>query len=260
MNYLDLVTDSQLYLPLQETSGTVASDASGHGRNGTLTYIDFTSDSVAGPRSWLPRALRKTAANLNAIVAVPDHPDLRGGQNWTVACWVTEEQTTVFPITKGTDSDNKDWMLARKVSSNADPLSVIIEKENFGNSAFASSALHTGNSWVHLVGTFEQSTGRLILYVNGQQADSNIYLGESDGSTAPVTLFRLDYQGETSYEGSIAGVGMWNRVLTDLEIRILYLGPSYPIGDIRGMSCVGGAEVGQIDSCGGVEAGHVNSI
>lgn len=222
-DYDDIVTDSQLFLPFQEDDGVTAFDASGNSRNGGLTALNFSTDSVAGPTSFLPRALRRTAAQSTAKVTVADHPDLRGGGRFTIACWVTLENGKVFPFTKGLDTNTKDWMLWRYEPGNANPLAAMVEN---GTGDYILSDSHPSGSWVHMAFSYDNATGDSRFYLNGQLAQQSTSANRSASTNAPITLFMLQYQTSPPYVGSIAGAGMWSKVLAPTEIDTLYNGPS----------------------------------
>ena len=227
MAYNDIIADAQLYLPLQEETGNIGFDASGNGRNLTLSGsgFNFANNSTAGPTNWLPRALEATGSS-SQVAEVPDHVDLRGGGQVSLCGWVDHRDEGYLDIaSKGTNFAEKDWSLG-------------VTGTNINATRQASFLAETGNTpvnptadivdgWLFVAATYDNATGVAILYINGVQVATETDAGKSPASTSPVALFRQQY-GTNSRNGAVAGIGMWNRILTPEEITALYQGPSKP--------------------------------
>ncbi len=248
MGYVEIVSEASGYWPLQELSGTTAVDASGNGHDGVLTSLDFASDSIAGPTNWLPNALYKSASNTTGKITVNDHVDLRGGGQVSLSAWLTvDESGTLFPIGKGVDSNRKDYVLLR----NTNGIGFLAEVNNSGYAVYSTSP---GSGWVHLAATYDNSSGETNVFINGLLVATDTDAGESDNSTAALSMFALGYQGATNYSGALAGVGMWNRLLTEVEIRHLYVGPIPDDESTIGIVNVEGNVTGQV-TVAGAESG-----
>lgn len=84
--------------------------------------------------------------------------------------------------------------------------------------------------WVDLAGTYDADTGRMSLYVNGEQICTRVVRGEirmdSQSATRPLVI-GAEVNGpdvdktENEFDGYIEEVRLYDRVLSDREIRTL---------------------------------------
>ena len=258
MNYDDIINDAQVYLPLQEASGTIAFDASENSRNGVLSGFSFDTNSTSGPTSWLPKSLETNG--ISQLVEIADHPDLRGGGQVSLCGWVKQNDEGHFDIiSKGTSYANKDWNLGRTGNDVVDDANKAMFLAEINNSG-VNPKYTVGGGWLHLASTYDNVTGLAILYVNGEQAATQTSAGRSDSSSSPVALFRQQYNTSNSRYGQVAGVGMWNRILTPLEVLTLYQGPIIALDQVVGKASSGGAICGQAVMHGLAEVGLVDSF
>src|SRR5207247_2156367 len=89
--------------------------------------------------------------------------------------------------------------------------------------ASASTTPVATNTWTHLVGTFDATTGAMSIYVNGALAGSGTNTSPWSG-TGPLTIGGLKQaNGTTSnfFTGSVANVQVYNRTLSASEASTL---------------------------------------
>jgi hypothetical protein len=206
---------------LDETDGTIASDASGNGHDGQLAGGTWISDARFGG------GLRLTAGE---AVAVPGFP--APAPNWTVSLWIrmSDEQRAsnnddVFTSILSTEifrsggwQINIDKRLAEPrfiLSYWSPPLMAYVEVE--------CSCGDTG-AWVHLAITVDVNTDRVTLYRNGTVADQENR--PSDIVPGDTTLYfgRWNMDGRFLH-GDLDDVAIWQRALTPEEVIVLTTHP-----------------------------------
>lgn len=224
-DYNTIVDDAAGYWPLQETSGTTAVDSTGNGNDGTLSGLSFASDSVAGPTSFLPNALHATGTTQKRVT-IDDDPTLRGGQDFSLCAWakrIPDLDGNFYFISKGSVSFRRDYGLSWAHPSNN--VTFTTEENNDGIDL---SHSYDSNNWSFITSTWNESTRLASLYIDGSLVNSGTSSYGSYSGTNAILLFGVGWNGDNTFgrEGSLAGVGMWNGVLTPEEITTLYAGPS----------------------------------
>jgi hypothetical protein len=212
---------------LDETAGSIASDASGNGHDGALK----------GSPSWVAA---KTGNGIRLdgttqYVDIPDSPTLRLEGSWTIATWVqlsalpaTTKMYTLLAKTDG--AGNETYSL--RVDNNYGQFGVTAPGSFVAQFATATAtdvyALITppsidAGAWYWLAGTWDASSGQLALYVDGQLAASvtsskvpttgsgqDFLIGDNAGHLAQYTPGILD------------DVRIYDRALTAGELAMLF--------------------------------------
>lgn len=203
--------------PMNEGSGQVVHDYSGHGNNGML---GSTPSSDSNDPSWIKGVFLGSALRFDGLddfVTIPDSGSLRP-QKLTVAAWV-----------RGTETPGAYRYIVSKGAINCDTGSFGLYTAAGGGIAFyiADSANHYfvspeygravwDGSWHNVAGTFDGQTIRL--YVDGVQIgtgtpapaaiDYSLPIGDSEfgnypGSCSPALTFA----------GDVDGVQIWSQAL-----------------------------------------------
>lgn len=81
----------------------------------------------------------------------------------------------------------------------------------------SSSIVNTGN-WIHVAATWKQSTGQMILYINGIQEDANTGSTVTRSAPGRITFGEIQTNGNR-FNGTIDEVRIWNVVRTQSEIQ-----------------------------------------
>jgi hypothetical protein len=203
---------------LDETSGTVAADASGAGRTATLTGgAGWTAGRVGG-------ALTTNGSTGYASV---NGPVLRTDRSFTVGAWVRLRSgyPTTTPLTAvsqdGTAASG--FVLSFRPSDN---------KWSFGmaggdNSATGYNeavAFHTplAGTWTHLTGVYDADTGQLRVYVDGElsgvgthatpwHAGAGLQIGRSRSGTSLTGFWPGEVDDVRVYQGVVddATIAAW---------------------------------------------------
>jgi len=76
--------------------------------------------------------------------------------------------------------------------------------------------------WIHVVGMIDAMVETTSIYKNGEWRNTNSYAGIIDPAhgTAPLRVGTRDFA--SFFQGALAEVRVWNRLLSDEEIRELY--------------------------------------
>jgi RHS repeat-associated protein len=79
------------------------------------------------------------------------------------------------------------------------------------------------NTWYHLVGTYDATTGTMTFYVNGTQVGTNTDTTPF-AAPGPLTIGRDEWNGSNSnyFGGSISDVKVYQRVLSPAEVAALH--------------------------------------
>ncbi|MEV4373734.1 LamG domain-containing protein [Nonomuraea sp. NPDC049637] len=201
---------------LDEPEGTAtASDDTGNGRDLTLgggASFGEPGRLLPGPDGRSRGALRLDSADDRA--ARPDFMDT--GTSFAVSAWVKLAR-------KGADGDvvaqpggaNRAFSLS--YDAGADRWAMTVTSRDAAGAAAAtarSATVPRAGVWTHLTGVHDAATKKVHLYVNGALEGSATASGSWDASG--------DFQvGGGSFDGAVAEVQAWNRVVADTEAAAL---------------------------------------
>ena len=222
----DLSSDLVGWWKLDETSGTVAADSSGNGRNGTVAGTaswnsgdGFTfsgGSSSSGNAISLPNNLLSGLDNVTVDFDVWVDPSLSG--NWfmfNLGNLATYPNGTGYLFVTGKDASSR--------------FRATIAENGFATeqSAHRAGGLSTG-VWKHvtysLTGGTVAAPGSSKLYEDGILVASNAsittkpsLIGEPNGTTTRNFLGRSAYAGDQSFKGRLRDVRVYSRALTAAE-------------------------------------------
>ena len=206
---------------LDEGSGTVAADSSGHGDNGT----------VLGGATWVPGRLGSALSfdGVTGRVQVTGSPSLEPTAAVTVSAWVKHAGSPgdySYVLAKGATA-----CIAPSYGLYSGPnggLEFVVAKNRtvYARSPDAGTRVWDG-SWHFAVGTFDGTTIRL--FVDGREVGSGTpYVGRLEYQLPDSNdLFIGDYPGCTTmttpgmhyhFVGNIDEVSVWSRALTPAEV------------------------------------------
>lgn len=217
-----LDTDLVLHLKLDETTGSVAVDASGLGHDGTLQgFADspWTTGIVGGAI-----ALNPDGAAGDDVVLVPDDGtfDFSASMEFSLSAWVnapaTQEAGAAI-LCKGTGAGNEQFCLDAVPAfrffgwTGAQPPVYVLQ-----------SSITPDETWQHVAGVFSRSLNRLKLYVDGVEAASgmppaSIVQNSHEISVGSRQLNNTVY--DLNLQGAIDDVRVYRRALTPREIKSL---------------------------------------
>jgi hypothetical protein len=213
-------TGPVLALSFNEADGTVATDASGNGNNGTISG----ATRVSGPTGF-GTALSFDGAH--SIVNIPHSVSLALSTGMTLDAWVN-------PSANAGATPNGGWrtvimkersttglsyaLYGNDGNSNASRPAAYIRNGGVDKEATAGPALPIG-VWSHLAATFDGAAIRL--YVNGVLRSTTPASGTIAASTAPLRIGGnnvFSTPGTEFFAGLIDDVRIYNRALSAAEI------------------------------------------
>jgi hypothetical protein len=190
-----------------ETSGTVASDSSGNGNNGTL------NGGITRVAGRLGGAL--DLDGVNGYVDCGNAAIFDLTDQVTLAVWVNTRdmgngQHNPY-ITKG---DHSYAIKGHQWGS----IEFYIYSGGWRTCTMPAGASFNGE-WHHLAGTFDGT--QLLLYLDGEQQSRTPFTGAIDTRTFNVNIGRNDENQDRLYEGLIDDARIYNRALSAAEIKKL---------------------------------------
>jgi hypothetical protein len=222
----DLATDLVGWWKLDETTGTVAADSSGNGRNGTVT----------GTASWNSGdgfTFNGGANGGGNAVKLPDNL-LSGLDNVTVDfdVWVDPNlsgNNFIFNLGNTAAWPNGTGYLFVTDKDSSSQLRATIAENGFGTEQSASGAGGlTRGTWKHVTYSITGGTavapGQAHVYEDGVLVASNTDLttkpsliGTPDGTTTHNYLGRSAYPDDQSFQGKLRDFRIYSRALTGAE-------------------------------------------
>jgi hypothetical protein len=202
---------------LDETTGTIAADSSGHDLNGTL---------FGGPL-WQPTGGKLNGAlqfdGVNDYVDCGNDPSLNITSQITVAAWVK-------PVDASSGLRNKQmigkggwgyYLQQAKWDSGEHLVEFVIHDGDwYGAGTFITSSFD--GQWHHLAGAYDGA--RIKLYIDGQLKTTTDHVGRIDTSAASVNIGRVSDWPDNCFGGTIDDARIYNRALSAQEIQQCMLG------------------------------------
>jgi hypothetical protein len=189
-------------------SGTVISDISGNGLNGTMSNITYTNPYFSYNGS-------------SSQISIPDNALLEPGSgDWSIEFWVnyTAFGSSMILIAKTDGGNSQDWGYGLRTSGVG---SVFMEIGNGTSSLQSPSTGLTINTWYQVVGVWTNvATNSFALYVNGNLVGSNSHSYTSvKNTTSPLYIGSFNGGQFGQWLNGIMGVvRMYNKSLSGVEI------------------------------------------
>ena len=198
-----------------------ANDESGNGNNGAVNGATLTVDRFGN------NGKAYSFDGVNDFINFSSNTSFNILSDVTISCW----SKTISNI-----SSQQQLIWFGDSQSGKDPYSVAINSNNYfyfrrdvasGTTIRQINSLSTFNSnYYHIVGTYNSSTNRMKIYINGLIQDSVNADYSINYTTQNMYLnFGVANNGtQQFYKGSLDDIGIWNRALTQQEITNLYNG------------------------------------
>jgi len=197
------------YWTLDEMSGTVAYDSSGHNHHGSLENMGTGNIGFTGK---IGMAMRFDG--LDDQISIPDNSDLRLNNNWSISCWykrISFINTDPGIFVKGASNTVDGYLFWYNAAGE------IIHKRN-NNQNFNPDGMLLDNLWVHLVFTYNDNTNEISAFKNGQFHSSTIIDYGVNTGTGILYLGRGDQYGNAYLDD----VRIYNKVLDPVQIQAIY--------------------------------------
>jgi len=203
----ELIDDIVAYYRLDETNGTIAEDVAGS-NDGTVNDPRVFDSETAG--------IINTGADFTQGT---DQIDLGTFDvpNITVSVWINRSNDASAQIIVAKDTNphtEGDWFL-----QTGENIAFGIRIDNSFRSVI--SSLPTPDQWHHVVGSYDGSIVKM--YINGTEVGNLSYSGTIADNMDTIYIGRRGFVGAVDfYNGVIDEVGIWNRVLSEVEVAELY--------------------------------------
>lgn len=206
------------YWAFEENTGLSAFDSSGKNLTGTLTNMDAATDWVLGRRG---KALDFDGGN--DYVELGNVANVNSNSSISISAWIKADSLTSYGLIVGKDTTNRSYSLAVNPGA-TDRLWVFMEGvsgyQQGGSSIILPRALNTG-AWEHIVFTYDQANQRMKAYLNGVLTN-NIAASGAMTTTSGSLQIGAGTGGFSYFDGIIDEVRIYDRAISDNEVRILY--------------------------------------
>ncbi|MFC2095150.1 LamG-like jellyroll fold domain-containing protein [Candidatus Bipolaricaulota bacterium] len=205
------------YWELNEGSGSIASDSSGNGNNGTVVGASWgTSTDGSGALSF---------DGVNDYVSVPDDASLDVTSGLTVEAWVKLDVTGLnYIVDKRTNGANG-WGF--KVKDNARTLQAFV-----GNGSSICIVNSTGTipvgEWVHVAFTYDTGTRLLEVYIDGVLSGQTTCTVSSIATNSGVLRIGAAFVSGYTFDGMMDEVRVTGEALEAGEFNLIPTGPTPP--------------------------------
>lgn len=206
------------YYRLGETAGTTMLDSSGFKRNGTYgTSVTLNAAGLVAEDTDTAAAFTSTANSVSTV---------------NYASWMDLTQITVAAIIRPTNVLNEGTIVSRLNYSQGygpayswsmavanNQLFVQVFCDNTGNNArFSYSGVElSANKTYHVA--FSYSGTQLKIWIDGRLVHTAAHVGVLTTGTEPIRIGRTGSTTTARYQGTIDEVAIYNRVLTDAEMK-----------------------------------------
>ena len=205
-----------IWLKLDETSGTTATDSSGNGNDGTLTYMsgnEWTAGQIDG-------ALELDGSN--DYVNVGDAASLDITDAITVTAWIKPNASQSGYKRLIEKHYASSWYFG--YSSGANGLSTYI---NGGQRALTSTGILTVGEWKHVAFTYDKDAGgtdEVKIYLNGAVRATGNYSSAIGTDNRDIAIGRYKYGSGYAFNGSIDDVRIYNSARSAEDVAIILAG------------------------------------
>jgi len=210
-------------------------DGSGSGHDGSLINGALRSgDSVCGNHSL---SLDTTSRQ---YVEIPTAPSLERTERFTLAAWVkpTDPTPNRAVIAKQTSESSNSFAL--RVHNGVATVGGTGTVYNVGpfNTGAGGTMEVDANTWTHVAGSWDSSTGEWRVYVNGVLDVTTVDArgGQLDRGSGPLRI-GYEFGAAQTFDGLIDDVRMYGRALSADEVALLFESRVGCVGACVGADC-----------------------
>jgi hypothetical protein len=158
-------------------------------------------------------------------------PSISTTSSYSVSAWVNLSSTASYATAVGQDAtSNSAFFLQYDAGDNRWSFAHTVGDGGTTPIHANSSAPPVLNTWTHLVGVYDSTSGSMTLYVNGA-AQGTATDTAPFASIGPLSIGRSKYQGADAdfFPGQISDVQLYQRVLTPAEIGTITYAATIPL-------------------------------
>ena len=208
------------YWKFDEGSGVTAVDSSGIGNHGLIVNATYTGDDIPPQAlSGYSLVFSSTWGNAHSYVTISDNSSLRPSSGLALAAWV-----------KAGNYEGRMRTVISKQYGDSTADSFVLWYHDDGNLWFDVGGVGhitivqpPANEWHHIVAAYNGSL--MQLYVDGVEKLSSVATGSIPYDTNPVLIGadsnQADHTPDAGWNGTIDGVLIYNRALSQAEITAL---------------------------------------
>ena len=222
----------------------IAADSSGHRHHGTLTKGAWWSSGPDGSRFAGQKVLELDGKN-GYVILPPNLPILRGVRACSLSVWVRPDTLpavkprSIVSLSQFSKTGPTRWSRAAVLLVQGIVEVVGMPRDTGRRDGFSMSRrtttrttvrLITIGKWHHIVALIDYAGDRITVYVDGlaRATDRPVVFPASVTPDTPSTcgaLGKQDDGSDPSFDGRLADVRVYNRLLTPSEVRALYALP-----------------------------------
>jgi len=199
------------YYTLDESSGTVAHDLSGYGRDATLANGPSWTTGIIGG------ALSFNGVNTYAIASTS--PNL-SGTDFTLAAWVYPQSANNNVILAKWDDGGAKHQFDLFID-NTGKFDLAVKNGNGSDVIFVCPTPVTTGSWYHIAVTVNVNAKQAAMYVNGSLQTTNQPVWDGTMQNAAMPMYIGGNQQGSYWSGKIDDARVYGRALTAGEISAL---------------------------------------
>jgi Concanavalin A-like lectin/glucanases superfamily len=207
-----IANDSRAWYQANSSSGTTLTDASGNGRNGTLTTPAGWTTGVSG------NALSLTGGRANLPTGI-----VNGVNDFTIATWFRIDTLSawsrIFDFGTGT---NANMFLTPQANGTDGPLRFAITTSGGANEQRLEGPVLTADTWYHVAITLSGNIG--TMYLNGAAVATNTNMTihpAALGNTNRNWLGDSQYPGDPNFLGRIDDFRIYGIALSAQQVQQL---------------------------------------
>lgn len=211
------------YWQMNETSGSVAVDSSGNGRNGAYTGVTLNSILLPNNVTYAP-LFSGAAQNTNNIYSASFNAAFNGNSfTWLLWCRNPNFSDGAERRVLNVQVNGSNLIVFRKPTTNNQFDVIFIAGGTNRSASFAPINSGLTSRFFSIILTSNQAAGRCRFYLNGSQLGANQVPGTWIGSLDPVNcaIGGRGASATNSWRDSAAQSAVWNTELTPAECLIV---------------------------------------
>lgn len=227
-------TDTQRGLILYYPFNGNSNDESGIENHGSQVNVELVEDRFGKLKSayFFDGTLSESnPTGHEAYIYAVDNSTINFSEVFSFSVWVKgspiQEREGAGIVTKGIGHHNEQYLMDVYYNYYR-----FLVNNQYGSTSRIDTHISPSNTWEHLVGVYDLFNGVMKLYLNGIEVGNTSPIGSLKPTTEPLVIgSRRKYSKggyNLNFKGSIDDVRIYNRVITENEIQLLFNECDYP--------------------------------
>ncbi|UCC97801.1 MAG: discoidin domain-containing protein [Phycisphaerales bacterium] len=211
---------------LDETSGTIASDSSGNGNDGTLQ----------GDVTWVPGKIGGAwqGDGSGDYIRVPHSELLMIQDAITISVWLNHQASPADQVICKSNGTGLGWQSNYAIRlDDQGPRRVNWRGRNNANQSLTSTALLAQDEWIHVACTFDIAEGVNKIYINGVLDSQNTSTLQLDPGSGDLFIGADQYPTNSArwtFQGMLDDIRIYDEALTQEQILVVMSGRGLDTG------------------------------